>query len=279
MIMQKIDWNILYTLLLDIIKNYPLKIVAYTAVCLFIGLVFSITKILVFKKYKVISRQHKYYNLLVKLYIPAVFIITMIFSIKIGLFWGAYEAVKKDSYSISKQVYQTSSYYLFKDDTSKAVFISDLKSIVSELSRNNTNAKVEVADIVKAYNLKYKAADSPKNWLAKIFVDRYGDKIHTMVVYEMLNAIPGTHVSESISYHEFDTLAGELTRLDVGNMEYSIIEKIQHLFLYILKSQFRTLINGTLIIWAMLMLIPWVEFGIYTYMMKRKKSDINNKQV
>lgn len=277
--MQKIDWNILYTLLLDVIKNYPLKIVVYTAICFFIGLLFSITKILVFKKYKVISRKHKYYNLFVKLYIPAVFIITMIFSVKIGLFWGAYEAVKKDSYPISKQVYQTSSYYIFKDDTSKAVFISDLKSIVSELSRDNTKAKVEIVDIVKAYDLKYKAVNSPKNWLAKMFVDRYGDKIHTLVVYGLLDAIPGTHVSESISYHEFDTLAGELTRLNVEHMEHSIIEKIQHLFLYILKTQFRTLIKGFLIIWALLMLVPWVEFGIYTYMMKRKKSGINNKQV
>lgn len=145
--MQKIDWNILYTLLLDIIKNYPLKIVAYTAICLFIGLAFLVTKILVFKKYKVISRHHKYYNLLVKLYIPAVFIITMIFSLKIGLFWGGYEAVKKDSYPISKQVYHTSSYYIFKDDASKDVFISDLKSIVSELSRDNTRAKVENSSI------------------------------------------------------------------------------------------------------------------------------------
>lgn len=277
--MQKIDWNILYTLLLDVIKNYPLKIVAYTAICLFIGLVFSTTKILVFKKYKVISRQHRYYNLFVKLYIPAVFIITMIFSLKIGLFWGVYEAVKKDSYPISKQVYQTSSYYIFKEDTSKAVFISDLKSIVSELSKDNTKAKVEIVDIVKAYDLKYKAVDTPKNWLAKMFVDRYGDKIHTLVVYGMLNAVPGTHVSESISYHEFDRLAGELTRLDVEHMEHSIIEKIQHLFLYILKYQFRALIKGALIIWALLMLIPWVEFVIYTCIMKRKNSSIHNKQV
>ncbi|MFP3693333.1 hypothetical protein, partial [Burkholderia sp. SIMBA_048] len=90
-----------------------------------------------------------------------VFIITMIFSLKIGLFWGVYEAVKKDSYPISKQVYQTSSYYIFKDDTSKAVFISDLKSIVSELSSDNAKAKVEIVDIVKAYDLKYKAVNSP----------------------------------------------------------------------------------------------------------------------
>ncbi|MFP3803223.1 hypothetical protein, partial [Paraburkholderia sp. SIMBA_027] len=79
------------------------------AICLFIGLAFSITKILVFKRCNVISRQYRHYNFFVKLYIPAVFIITMIFSLKIGLFWGVYEAVKKDSYPISKQVYQTSS--------------------------------------------------------------------------------------------------------------------------------------------------------------------------
>lgn len=274
--MENIDFKIIYSILIDGIRNYPLKIILYTTISLFIGIVFSISKILVFKRFKVISRQLKYYNILVKLYIPAVFIINIIFSLKVGLFWGAYEALKKDSYPISQQVYTTSSYYIFKDNTSKAVFMADLKSVVSDLSKNNSNVKVGIVDIVRAYDTKYKALDQPKNWLARLFADQYGERIHTLVLYGILNAVPHTDSTNSISYTEFDGLADQFTRLDPENLEYSIVQKIQNLFLYVLKSQFKTIIKGILLVWAILMLMPWVEFWIYSYLMKRKRTKINN---
>jgi hypothetical protein len=273
--MENIDLKIIYSILIDGIRNYPLKIILYTTIFLFIGIVFSISKVLVFKRFKVISRQQKYYNVLVKLYIPAVFIINIIFSLKVGLFWGAYEALKKDSYPISEQVYNTSSYYIFKDNTSKAVFITDLKSIVSDLSKNNNNVKVGIVDIAKAYDTKYKAVDQPKNWLAQLFADQYGERIHTLVLYGILNAVPHTDSTSSISYTEFDRLADQFTKLDPENLEYSIVQKIQNLFLYILKSQFKIIIKGILFLWAILMLMPWVEFWIYSYLMKRKRTKIN----
>lgn len=272
--MKNIDWGIVYSILIDVIKNYPLKIILYTTICLFIGIIISISKVLVFKRFKLISRQQKYYNILVKLYIPAVFIVNIIFSIKIGLFWGAYQALKKDSYSISEQVYRTSSYYIFKDNTSKAAFITGLKAIVSDLSKNNNNIKVGIVDIAKAYDTQYKGIDQPKNWLSHLFADRYGDRIHTLVLYGMLNAVPNTDITDGISYKEFDRLADQLTNLDPKNLEHSITEKIQNLFLYILKAQFKTIIKGILLIWGILMLLPWVEFWTYTLLMKRKRSKI-----
>lgn len=273
--MQNIDWGTVYSILINCIKNYPLKIALYTTICLFLGFVFSISKILVFKRFRLISRQQKYYNILVKLYIPAVFIINIIFSIKVGLCWGAYEALKKDSYPISEQVYTTSSYYIFKDHASKTVFIADLTSIVSDLSKNNNNVKVGIVDIAKAYDTKYKAVDQPKNWLAHLFSDKYGERIHTLVVYSMLSAVPHTEITDPISYKEFDRLADQLTKLDAENLEHSIVQKIQNLFLSILKSQFKMVIKGILLLWAVLMLLPWVEFGIYSYIMKRKHTKIN----
>lgn len=278
--MQNIDWEIIYSIVVYVLKNYPFKIILYSSISLVISFVISIMTTLLLRKYKLISREQKYYNWLVKLYIPLIFIVNIIFSFKIGLFWGVYETLKKDSYSVSEQVYYSGSQYIFKDEKSKAVFIADLKSIVSELSRNNKNVKVEIVDIAKTYETKYKLVNRPKNWLASLFADHYGDRIHTLVLYGILNSIPHVDISGTLSYNEFDQLSGKLLELNPENVEKSIIEKIQNLFLMILKSQFRIIIKGIFIIWGLLMLIPWLEFGIYKYMMRRnlKNQKINSEK-
>lgn len=272
--MQNLDWEVIYAVVVYVLKNYPLKIIFYMSLCFVIGILVSIIYSLILKKYKVFSREHTYYNWAVKLYIPAIFIINIIFSLKLGLFWGAYEALKKDSYSISQQTYNAGTYYAFKDEQSRKQFVGKLQSVVSDLSNSNQNTKIRIVDIAKAYDTKYQVVDSPKNWLASLFADKYGDRIHTLVLYGMLNAVPHVNISESISYSEFDKLTTQLIMLDSKDVESSIVTKIRNLFLMVLKSQFKTIVNGILIIWILLMLIPLVEFWIYRYVMKRKENNV-----
>lgn len=276
--MQNIDWETIYSVVLYVIKNYPGNIILHSTIFLVLGLCISFILIFSLRKYKVFSRQQKYYNWLVKLYIPLIIIINIIFSLKIGLFFGVYKALQKDSYTISEQVYNSSTQYIFKDNQSKAKFISDLKLIVSELGQNNKNVKIQIVEVAKTYDTKYKAVDKPKNWLASIFADKYGDRIHTLVLYGMLNSIPHADVTKDLSYHEFDKLTEQLLQLNPDNLEKSIVEKIQNLFLMVLKSQVKAIVKGILIIWVLLMMIPLVEFWIYKYIMKRKmkKQSINN---
>ncbi|UKB83963.1 hypothetical protein LF887_23695 [Chryseobacterium sp. MEBOG06] len=271
--MQNIDWETIYSVVLYVVKHYPLTIILYVLLCFVIGIAVSIILTLAFRKYKVTSREHKYYNWIVKLYFPTLFVINIIFSLKIGLFWGVYEALKKESHNISSQVYHAGSSYIFKDEQSKKEFIGDLRTIVTGLSQNNQDLKVQVKDIVKAYDIKNKVIDQPKNWIASLFAEKYIDRIHTIVLYGMMSAVPHVSISESLSYKEFDKLADKLVMLDSKNIEESLIEKIQNLFLMVLKSQFKPIIKGVLLIWGLLMLIPWIELVIYRFIMKRKQSN------
>ncbi|MFZ4931710.1 hypothetical protein [Chryseobacterium sp. Mn2064] len=270
--MQNIDWKTIYSAVVYVAKHYPLMIILYILLCVILGMGVSVILAFIFRKYKVTSREQKYYNWAVKLYLPTLFIINIIFSFKIGLFWGCYEALKKDSYNLSSQVYHAGSSLIFENDHSKKEFIGDLKSIVTELSRNNQNIKVQVKDIVKVYDTKYEALDEPKNWLVSLFAEKYGDKIHTLIVYGILNSVPHINISESISYREFDKITNQLVMLDSHDIEHSLVQKIQNLFLIVLKSQFKPIIRGILMIWGLLMLIPWLELSIYKFVMKRKRS-------
>lgn len=268
--MQNVDWETIYSVVLYVIKNYPLKIMIYSTIFLVIGFVLSLILIFSLRKFKAMSREHKYYNWLVKLYIPFIIFINIIFSVKLGLFVGVYQAVKQDSYRISEHIYNSSSQYIFKDQKTKAGFVSDVKVIISEVSKNNNNVKLQLVDIAKAYDTKHPVVDKPKNWLASVFADKYGNRIHTLILYGALNAIPNTDITTNLSYKEFDQLAQKLLQLNPDDLEKSVVEKIQNFFLMVLKSQFKAVVQSILLIWGLLMLIPWVEFWIYKYVMKRK---------
>ncbi len=276
--MLNIDLETIYSVIWYVVKNYPFKIILFCSICLVFGFIISLIFTLILRKYKIISREQKYYNWLVKLYIPVIFVVNIMFSLKIGLFWGVYEALKKDSYSISEQVYNSSSQYIFKDEKSKVEFIADLRSIVSDLSQNKKNVKVDIVEVAKVYDTKYKVINKPKNWLVSLFAEKYGERIHTLILYGMLNSIPHTDITKDLSYSEFDKLSEKLIELNPDNLEKSIVEKIQNLFLLVLKSQFKVILKGIIIIWGLLMLIPWLEFWIYKYVMKRrmKKEKIKN---
>jgi hypothetical protein len=221
------------------------------------------------RKYKVFSRIPKYYNWLVKLYIPAIFIINGIVSLQLGLFWVSYEALKKDSFSISSQIYSSGAGSVFKDQKAKAEFIGEVRTVVSEISKNNENAKIKITDLVRSYDTKYGIINQSKNQMVSWLINQYGDRISTVVVYGLLNSIPDVEVTGDLSYREFDKITKQLLVLDPDDIENSIVEKLQNLFLMVLKSQFRTMAGSLLMFWLVLMMIPWLEFWMYTYMMKR----------
>ncbi|WP_294221591.1 hypothetical protein [uncultured Chryseobacterium sp.] len=267
--MQNLDSNSICSAVLYIIKNYPLTILLYCMVCFIAGLLISLVLILVMKKCKAFSRIPKYYNWLVKLYIPAIFTINSIVSLQLGLFWGSYETIKKDSFSISSQIYSSGVGSVFKDQNAKAEFIGGVRTVVSEINRNNEKAKIKITDLVRAYDTKYGMINQPKNRMASWLMNRYGDRINTVIIYGILNSIPDVEVTGDLSYREFDKITKQLLVLNPDDIEKSITEKIQNLLLIALQSQLKSIAGSLLMIWVILMLIPWLEFWIYTYMMKR----------
>lgn len=267
--MENLDWDSIYPAVLYIIKNYPLTIFLYCVVFFIAGLLMSLVLTLLMRKYKAFSRVPKYYNWLVKLYIPAIFIVNSIVSLQLGLFLGSYEALKKDSFSISAQIYSSGVGSVFKDQKAKAEFIGGVRAAVSEINRNNEEAKIKITDLVRAYDTKYGMINQPKNRMASWLMNQYGDRINTVIVYGILNSIPNVEVTGDLSYHEFDKITKQLMVLNPDDIEKSIIEKLQNLLLMALKLQFKTMVGSLLMLWGILMIIPWLEFWIYTYVVKR----------
>lgn len=274
--MQNIDWDTLYSAGLYIIKMYPMKIFTNVLFAIIVSLLISFVYLYFFRKFKGFFRENKWYRRSVKLYIPLVIIVNLLFAAKFGLIRGIYKGLEKDSYSICKQVYDTGSQQFFANDTEKQKTLLAVQSMAKELSESNKDLKVNIVDFAKSYNTKVGVVDKPKNWIAAKFADKYGDRIHTLALYGMLSAVPHANVSETMSYEDFHAVITQLLQMNPQDIEKSIISKIQVFFLDLLKSQYSSIIKGILLIWALLILIPWAELFIYKYVMKRKLNQQNS---
>lgn len=275
---DKIDWESLYSAGLYVMKNYPLKILGNIILGLIISSLLITLYLYFLKKTGGFKRENRWYNKMVKLYFPAVIIITIFFGIKIGIIRGIYKGLQKDSYSISKTIYDSGAAQIFSSEKEKQEAIVKIQSLAKELQNNNKELKINMVDLAKQYNSHYTIIDQPKNWIAKQFVEKYGDQIQTLVIYGTLNAAPHVNISENISYKEFDTIMQQLRSLDPEDVEKSIIAKIQDFFLQLLTSQYHSFIKAALILLVALLSIPWIELLIYTLFRNKKLKKIENAQ-
>lgn len=264
-----IDWRLVGDIILYILKNYFLQIVFYVIVFVVLGLILSVIYSIVLSKYKFLKRQNKYYSWAVKLYIPFIFIINLLFSFKLGVLVGGYSAIKNDSYNISKQIYYQSTSLVFDNEDTKEASLNTLQSFVKELDDGNKELKISLNEIAQNYNADIVPIDNSKNWLANKLIQNYGDRIHTLSLYVLLNLTPHINVSEQISYEDFDKAIEFLLEMDPENIEDSLIRKIQHFTNYILRVQFKSILTGLVLIWIILLVVPVLEFYIYHLIMRK----------
>lgn len=269
--LQNFNWNLVWQVMLYILQNYFVDILGYLLIFSGGGIILSILYTIILTKFKLLRRKNKYHNWAVKLYIPLIFLVNLFFSFEVGVLVGGYHAIKKDSFHISEQIYQGSTGLLFKDESSKVQSIKELQSIVNDLKEGNQNLKLDLNDLAKRYNTDVSAVDQSKNWLASQVVDKYGDKIHTLSLYAMLSMAPHVNISEQITYEEFDQAVQFLLEMDPNEIEKSLVTKIQSFLLYVLKPQYKSILNGILLIWIAILLIPMLEFLLVKWVKKIKE--------
>ena len=91
--LSKLDWEMIFE---EIILPHFSTLLIYILSFCTVGLVLSLIYIMILKKNKVFIRQHKYYNWLVKLYIPALVVLFLYFSLNFALIFTVKNIAKKE---------------------------------------------------------------------------------------------------------------------------------------------------------------------------------------
>lgn len=251
-----------------LLKNHFAQIAGYVMLFLAIAFVFSIVYSIVLYRYKLLKRKNKYYNWLVKLHIPIMFIINMYFGLQMGTLYGGYKTIQKEIPGLSKEMVARATQWAFNSEEHKQTSLRKLQMAAKSLQNENKSLQVNLLDIVKAYNTDLQVVDNSKNKLAERMLRKYGDKLQSYILYGLLSKVPKIEISEQMSFEEFDAGVQYLLDVDHTELESSIATKLSEGTNYLLKSQFTSLMRPLIIIWLLLMAIPLIEYGIYRYTSK-----------
>jgi len=261
-----IDWFFLWEITKDIIIPKTGRLIFNTLLFLFLGILLSIIYTVFLSKKGRFKRKPKYYNWIVKLYIPFLIIfISFVFG-QIGFVRGCYKILNSETKPIVATIYQETLSLTFESEESKNKFIKQIQSTATEVNNGSQNL-IEVLKIASVnYNSGYTIIDNSKNKIASYLTEKYGNDIYKVSLYGLLNlagAKAHANIDEALPYSEFSAAMDFLFTVDYKDIEIAIQEKLIEWFRSFLASQYHSMIKSFSILLLIIISIPLIEFFIY----------------
>lgn len=273
---DKIEWSVIWSVIKDTVLPHTWILISNTVVFLFLGFIISIIYIIILNKKKVLKRKPKYYNWVVKLYIPTLIIGFLFVFGYTGFITGVYKVLNKENETIVSSVYNNVLKLSFESEKSKNEFIVKLQKSAIEV-KDGSNALAEsLKTTTTEYNTGYSVIDENKNKIAAFLIDRYGDDIYKISVYGMLNAAgakASVNINESLSYEEFSAGMDFLLEVGYKDIEQGIKDKLMIWFESLLYGQYKSLVLSQLILLLIIVSLPIIEFLIYKKWVEPKYSN------
>jgi len=255
-------WNILNDIVLPHIGRLIFNVVIFSI----IGIIFSIILLLFLNRKKFLYRNNKIYNIIVKLiYIPGIIIVCISFFGQIGFARGVYKIIKLEEKSIITGIYEQSIKQFFESDEKKEKFINDIKS---SLELNN-----DVEKSIKE-NLKTLTVTSENNnSISSFLTNKYNEQIISAVLFG-LSSFAKLETDKKLTYSDFENLSEKIKKASPSEIENTLVLVLVNRIHRLLFKQYISIISSLLITCLLILLIPFVEYGIYYFLeLKRKQKN------
>ncbi|QCE40056.1 hypothetical protein [Psychroserpens sp. NJDZ02] len=261
-----IEWSVIWSIIKDIVMPHTWILTSQTLIFLFFGFILSIFYIIILNKKKVLTRNPKYYNWAVKVYIPTLIVGFLFVFGYTGFITGVYKVMNKEKETIVSSVYNHVLKLSFESENSKNEFIVNLQISAIVVKGGSKVLLASLKKTTSEYNSGYSIIDDNKNKLANYLIDKYADDIYKIVIYGMLDATgakANINIEEELTYDDFSTGMDLLLDLDYKDIEQGIKDKLLIWFDDLLYKQYKSLLYTQLILLLIIMSLPLIEFLIY----------------
>lgn len=269
---MKMDWKALA----GVAGEHALGTASSLFSALIIGLLVAIVLIILYWKLGVFRRpNNKWYDLGVKLYIPYLLGVCLTIGAQYGFYRGVFHAVLATNDAVVGMIYERALGPSMGTPEARQAFLTS----VQEKARGSVSMGQAIAATVKETLHKRLGADASLSnrmvsGIADWFIDRYENDIATAVLYGLYSRtndyVPLHVAGSSVSYHEFKQVTDHLLQLDLTKVEAAIQGNLGVLTHGLLKQQYKNMVNGLLLMGALLALLPVAEWGVYRWVMYRR---------
>ena len=271
---MKTDWKALVAVASDHLGST----IGSVFIAVLIGLLVSIVLIVAYWKSGIFQRPvNKWYNLGVKLYIPYLLVVCVTIGAQCGFYRAVYRGLLAVNDAVVSSLYERALGPALGSPAARQAFLTS----VQESARGGQNFGQAITGAIKGalhgrVAQSGSLSDRAAMKVADVFIDRYENDIASAVLYGIyLKA--GDHLrlhstGEPMEYHEFKEGADYLLDLDLTKVESAIQGNLGMLTHGLIESQYKGMMKSTLIIGALLVLLPVVEWGVYRWVMRRREA-------
>lgn len=262
---KNIDWNFIWSIIRDIVIPNSGTLIFNFILFLFLGFIITIMYCIFLWRKGILKRTPRYYNWVVKLYIPLLLIGILYIFGQWGFLRGIYKILDNEKAVIVQEVYEGSMSQVFESEEAKNKFILSLQGLAIKAKSGSQDYAVIFENYLKNHNTGNSVVNKTKNKLAKYIVNHYSDDLYKLTVYAFITSAGRGHIdfSEALPYEEFSTVMDLLLEIGYKDIEKVVIDKLNEWFALVISSQYNAMVKSLLILLFLILIIPLLEYFIY----------------
>ena len=121
----------------------------------FLGIIIIVPSLVFLNRKGFLKRKNTFHNILVKLYVPYMFILTLYIFGQIGVIGGIHDILTKENKKLLEQVYTNSIDPIINSSEKWGVFMNQLNTTANNINKNNDKLTLELlSESIKLSNSK-----------------------------------------------------------------------------------------------------------------------------
>ncbi|WP_299261639.1 hypothetical protein [uncultured Aquimarina sp.] len=262
---KNIDWSFIWSILKDIVLPNSGTLIINIVIFLFLGFIIAVIYCILLWRKGIFKRVPKYYNWVVKLYIPILLVGILYIFGQWGFIRGIYKILDNEKTMIVQGVYNGSVQQIFESEDAKNKFVISAQMLAIQAKSDSQDYALFFEKNFKNYDTGSSFLNKTKNKLAKFIINNYSDDLYKLTMYALLTSAGKGHVdfSEVLPYEEFDAAMNLLLEVGYQDIEKVVLDKLSQWFSIGLTSQYNGIVKSLLILLILILIVPLLEYFIY----------------
>ncbi|TPN82429.1 hypothetical protein [Aquimarina algicola] len=262
---KNIDWSFIWSILRDIVLPNSGTLIFNIILFLFLGFIIAFMYNILLWRKGIFKRAPKYYNWVVKLYIPLLFIGILYVFGQWGFIRGIYKILDNEKVMIVEGIYNSSVQQIFKSEDAKNKFVLSAQILAMKAKSDSQDYAIFFKKHLTKYDTGNSFLNRTKNKLVKFIVTNYSDDLYTLTMYAFIASAGKGHIdlSEALPYEEFSAVMDLLLEVGYQDIEKIVLEKLSEWFSMAITSQYNGMVKSILIILFLILILPLLEYFIY----------------
>ncbi len=262
---KNIDWSFIWSILRDIVLPNSGTLIFNIILFLFLGFIIAFMYNILLWRKGIFKRAPKYYNWVVKLYIPLLFIGILYVFGQWGFIRGIYKILDNEKVMIVEGIYNSSVQQIFKSEDAKNKFVLSAQILAMKAKSDSQDYAIFFKKHLTKYDTGNSFLNRTKNKLVKFIVTNYSDDLYTLTMYAFIASAGKGHIdlSEALPYEEFSAVMDLLLEVGYQDIEKIVLEKLSEWFSMAITSQYNGMVKSILIVLFLILILPLLEYFIY----------------